>query len=208
MGELKDEPLTRNLPSDNMSMGVRNTKIEDEEMENAVRSNTRRAVIGKKGRIVLATEAGAFEEEKKFELSLNDEDGAGVSAIDATTKEVDAIMDSGLAAGGTPARKRWAFSRSSWIVAVYMAATLHTTSKASIPTKPVLTTHHTVARGVDGEGYESDGDDEAGAKKKRKEEETVLEVRSSARCRRPCVKRVRAGPGTGTGTGTEQQQQQ
>ena len=67
-------PLTRNLPSDNMSMGIKNTKIEDEEVESAVRSNTRRAVIGKKGRFIASVEAKAFDNDKHFELSLEDDE--------------------------------------------------------------------------------------------------------------------------------------
>ena len=75
LSELKDVPLTRNLPSDNMSMGVRNTTVDDDEVESAIRSNTRRAVIGKKGRFVASVEANAFgDDKKKFELSLDDDE--------------------------------------------------------------------------------------------------------------------------------------
>ena len=74
LAELKDVPLSRNLPSDNMSMGIKNTAVNDEDIENAIKSNTRRAVSGKKGRFVVANEAAEHGDGKQeFELNLNED---------------------------------------------------------------------------------------------------------------------------------------
>ena len=87
--------MTRNLPSDNMSMGIKNTKIEDEEVESAVRSNTRRAVIGKKGRFIASVEAKAFDNDKHFELSLEDDDEKIESAISHESSANASVTHSG-----------------------------------------------------------------------------------------------------------------
>ena len=75
LSQLKDVSLTRNLPSDNMSLGIKNTKVDDEDVENAIKSNTRRAVSGKKGRFVVSTEAAEHGDGKqKFDLNLNEDE--------------------------------------------------------------------------------------------------------------------------------------
>ena len=82
LAELKDTSLTRNLPSDNMSLGIRNTTVDDEDVENAIKSNTRRAVSGKKGRFVVASEAAEHGDGKqKFELNLDEDVDEGRNSL-------------------------------------------------------------------------------------------------------------------------------
>jgi transcription initiation factor IIE alpha subunit len=184
LGQLKDVPLTRNLPSDNMSMGIRNTKIEDEEMENAVRSNTRRAVIGKKGRHVLSVEAKANDEGNAFELSLDD-DGHGESAIAASTKrEEDAVGSLGRPlTGDSEAAKTLGilpeFLDRSGVYgsnAAYNIKSLNS-DRTGIDSAPYGTSGTSTGHASDGEG---EGDEEDKAKKRKTEGETVLIVGSTA----------------------------
>ena len=74
LAELRNVPLSRNLPSDNMSLGIKNTAVNDEDIENAIKSNTRRAVSGKKGRFVVANEAAEHGDGKQnFDLNLDED---------------------------------------------------------------------------------------------------------------------------------------
>ena len=111
LAELKDVPLTRNLPSDNMSLGIKNTTIDDEDMENAIKSNTRRAVSGKKGRFVVATEAAEHGDGKqKFDLNLDEDMDEGHNSL-AKIARIEAAAEAEAAAAaeigdGGPDSKR------------------------------------------------------------------------------------------------------
>jgi len=48
--ELKDAPLKRNLPSENMSKGFRASEVKDEDSKLAIAENLGRQVLGKKNR--------------------------------------------------------------------------------------------------------------------------------------------------------------
>ena len=99
LAELKDTSLTRNLPSDNMSLGIRNTTVDDEDVENAIKSNTRRAVSGKKGRFVVASEAAEHGDGKqKFELNLDEDVDEGRNSLVKIAK-MEAATEAAAAAG-------------------------------------------------------------------------------------------------------------
>jgi len=103
--DLKDATIKRNLPSENMGRGFRNSEVLDEDKKQAILDNLGRPVLSKKNRYLVMDDTAKKESGISVELNDNDNSVVVASGVDALGGGAGTI--SGLASDGSdPAAKR------------------------------------------------------------------------------------------------------